>query len=485
MARMAEFIESTWSMVNAHHPEIGWSDDGTLIVVSNAERLAERLLPQYFRHGQYASWVRALNAYDFKKSGAGRWHHPSFVRGHPELLGNIRRKVPPSRSNAGRAGGASGHSGAGPSGALSTSTALVPQHKRAPTSPDLGMRQQYFWMQQELARLEREAGALQAEEFQQRFDTVRLMQVMLSQITNGKSQGGAGTTGPRITLNPAVLAGQGPGGVSGAAGHSALTYRGGDAASSRKEAEEEPVIGDAMMGDGGALVWLPQVHRDRSDGGDSLPSLPTVHSSQPSFDIANLDLDLVETVHTTSGGGGSGGDSSSGDSGGGGSGGVLLGGVVHSPPAVEEASTSPPAHLPLFMSDSATVLQLEDDAVKAPMDDGMERVDTSGGAFPQPVRSVAGEHSRQALMSAAPVGSNAAIAANAIMGALATTAASNTALQFATVLSRMPPLPASTRELPPRGTVQREHIEAAIELAFRQLTLTANQALASQQAAGS
>ena len=46
----------------------------------------------------------------------------------------------------------------------------------------------------------------------------------------------------------------------------------------------------------------------------------------------------------------------------------------------------------------------------------------------------------------------------------------------------MPPLPASTSQLPPRGTLQRQHIEAAIELAFRQLTITADAALQTQQA---
>merc|ERR1719311_1362532 len=141
-------------MINAGHREISWSSDGTLVVVTNAERLAEHILPQYFKHGQYASWVRALNAYDFKKSGAGRWHHPSFLRGHPELLKNIRRKAPPSRGPGVRAS------------AASSSTALVPRAKKAPISPDLELR----WMQQELNRLQGEVGAIRNEDFQQRFD---------------------------------------------------------------------------------------------------------------------------------------------------------------------------------------------------------------------------------------------------------------------------------------------------------------------------
>ena len=91
----AEFVQYTWQMVNSNHPEIGWSEDNTSIIVANPERLATEVLPLYFRHQQYASWVRALNAYDFKKTGPNRWSHPSFIRGRDDLLSNIRRKPPP------------------------------------------------------------------------------------------------------------------------------------------------------------------------------------------------------------------------------------------------------------------------------------------------------------------------------------------------------------------------------------------------------
>ena len=93
----AHFISLTWNMVNAGHPEIGWSEDGLTVVVHNAERLAGGTLPYYFKHNQYASWVRALNAYDFKKAGSSSWSHPSFRRANPELLPTIKRKAPPRR----------------------------------------------------------------------------------------------------------------------------------------------------------------------------------------------------------------------------------------------------------------------------------------------------------------------------------------------------------------------------------------------------
>lgn len=162
-AKSAEFIASTWMMLNDDHTEIKWSSDGTIVIVANAEKLAEHVLPKYFSHGQYASWVRALNAYDFKKAGAGRWQHPSFLRGRPELLPTIRRKAVAPRVRGAAAA------------AAATSTALV-----LPEKPLLTVQQQQWqWMQAELSRLEGELLSVRREEFQQRFNFVRLMQILL------------------------------------------------------------------------------------------------------------------------------------------------------------------------------------------------------------------------------------------------------------------------------------------------------------------
>ncbi len=104
-------------MVNAGHEEICWTEEGDVVLVKNAERLASRVLPQYFRHSQYASWVRALNAYGFRKDGADRWKHPSFKRGEPALLNGIRRK-PSVRGAAKKAAAASEGGAAGRDGVL-------------------------------------------------------------------------------------------------------------------------------------------------------------------------------------------------------------------------------------------------------------------------------------------------------------------------------------------------------------------------------
>ncbi len=55
------------------------------------EDFTNSVLPKYFKHCNYASFVRQLNLYGFTKVGADPLHrefsHPRFTRGRPELLG--------------------------------------------------------------------------------------------------------------------------------------------------------------------------------------------------------------------------------------------------------------------------------------------------------------------------------------------------------------------------------------------------------------
>lgn len=148
-----DFISWTWKMVNAGHDEVGWSNDGERIVVTNPERLASEVLPYYFNHSQYASWVRALNAYNFRKARPGQWFHPMFVRGRPESLKHIVRKQPGSRKAASLAN-------------RSTQLAVrVPQ--RNPSPIDSLFQQEkarLWWMEQQLQQLEDEAKSLHNED---------------------------------------------------------------------------------------------------------------------------------------------------------------------------------------------------------------------------------------------------------------------------------------------------------------------------------
>eukprot|EP00904_Undaria_pinnatifida_P010049 jgi/Undpi1/6174/HiC_scaffold_20.g08658.m1 len=70
--------------------------EGDGIVIRNAERLASDVLPRYYKHSNYQSFVRQLNIYGFHKTKYDErcceFKHPHFRRGERHLLGLIRRK---------------------------------------------------------------------------------------------------------------------------------------------------------------------------------------------------------------------------------------------------------------------------------------------------------------------------------------------------------------------------------------------------------
>lgn len=75
---------------------ICWENDGASFLVKNVTAFSDKLLPYYFRHSNFASFVRQLNMYDFHKvktdSSDLRFSHPQFKRGEYDLLASIKRK---------------------------------------------------------------------------------------------------------------------------------------------------------------------------------------------------------------------------------------------------------------------------------------------------------------------------------------------------------------------------------------------------------
>ncbi|CAK64827.1 unnamed protein product (macronuclear) [Paramecium tetraurelia] len=69
---------------------ISWNEEGTAFVVKNVNELAEKVLPNHFKHNNYASFVRQLNMYDFHKmkneGGDNEFRHKYFQRGNKQSL---------------------------------------------------------------------------------------------------------------------------------------------------------------------------------------------------------------------------------------------------------------------------------------------------------------------------------------------------------------------------------------------------------------
>ena len=59
------FLTKTYQLVDDHTIDdvISWSDDGSTFIVWNPTVFARDLLPKYFKHNNFSSFVRQLNTY--------------------------------------------------------------------------------------------------------------------------------------------------------------------------------------------------------------------------------------------------------------------------------------------------------------------------------------------------------------------------------------------------------------------------------------
>lgn len=77
---------------------ISWLPCGTAFKIHNIEAFKRTILWEHFRLNNYKSFQRNVNLYEIKQGGGlgslkGAYRHPNFVRGKPELLKLMKRKV--------------------------------------------------------------------------------------------------------------------------------------------------------------------------------------------------------------------------------------------------------------------------------------------------------------------------------------------------------------------------------------------------------
>mmetsp|Transcript_20448 Transcript_20448/g.26821 ORF Transcript_20448/g.26821 Transcript_20448/m.26821 type:complete len:246 (+) Transcript_20448:19-756(+) len=96
--RLYEMLESESKLASTlpdHSQVISWSASGKAFGILDVNQFTSRVLSKYFRTSKFSSFQRNLNLYGFSKVRRGpdadMYAHPSFLRGRPEMLMQLRK----------------------------------------------------------------------------------------------------------------------------------------------------------------------------------------------------------------------------------------------------------------------------------------------------------------------------------------------------------------------------------------------------------